>query len=220
MPGIEVQVALQAAPGTLAFDTDLGFEIRLEEAVLSITSLELLPCAPGAGPPTTAGVLDRLSPWGATAYAHIEEQPTVSNAVRPLDALHSGGLAVVVATLRPPPGRYCGLRVALARAGAPAGGAIAAARAGTKPAPSALRVRGRARRAGVEHAVSVDAAADRSVEAPLTEALALSADQLTGAVTLFVDQRRWLDGVDFARAGAAAQHARVIDNVLSGLTTR
>ena len=214
-PGIEVQVALQAAPSTLAFQTDLGFEIRLEEAVLSIASLELIPCAAG----TQVTFLERLLPRGpSTAWAHIDEQPTASDAVLPLDALHSGGLAVVAAILRPPPGRYCELRVSLAANDVPA--APPPSSTAEEAPANGLRMRGTARRDGSDYAFSVDAGADRSVRAPLSEVLDLSADRLNGAITLFVDQRRWLDGIDFAHATDRDRHARVVDNVLSGLTVR
>lgn len=201
-PGIEVQVALQAAPSTLSFESDLGFAISLEEAVLAIDSLELIACSPSA----SAATLEFLSM--RSAYAHVEERPTASDTVTPLDALHSGGLAVVATVLRPPPGRYCSMRVVLK---------------GTERTSEAvgLRVRGTARRAGTDHGFDMAAYGGRSVEAPLSETLVLSATNLTAAVTLVADQRRWLDGINFERdASEEDRRARVVENALGGLTAQ
>lgn len=201
-PGIEVSMALRAAPSTLAFRTDMGFEVRLEEAVLWIDSLELLPC----------DTVARRLPSGIffaipRAFAHVDEEPTASKTVPLLDALHSGGLSVEAATLRPPPGRYCGLGVVLKDA------AVDAEAVG-------LHLRGSARRDGSDHGFSVlTTASKQTAEVPFEEPLELSADRRTAALTLVVDQRRWLDGIDFETLPEEDQRSRVMQNVLGGFVT-
>lgn len=209
-PGIEVELALQAAPATSAFDTDLGFRIRLEEAMLMIDSLELVRCSPvarrapsRADPHSGPGPGPRWSQLTiAKAWAHVDEHPTATGAVPRLNAMHSTGAPVEAGILRPPPGRYCALRV-------------------TPPPDSAvLHVRGTAVDVDSEHAFDIEAPTDQSIEIPLTEALVLSATKRSAGLVIVIDQHRWLDGIDFDQTDEIDRARQAVDNALGALLVR
>jgi hypothetical protein len=171
-PGIEVAVALQAPAPTLGFDTDLGFRVHLDEAVLQVASVRLLACAPTLTERAQAALT-------SLAYAHhVDLSPDQAEGGAPLDLLHANGAPMAVATLRPPPGRYCHAELVLGP---------------TEAAPEAAAVRlSGATADGI--ALRYLAPAALRFVLPVAPALALSDAQRQAELTILVDPRRWLDG--------------------------
>lgn len=102
--GIEVDVAYQPAAMPAAVRTDLGYRVRLERAMIAVGRVELIRC--------DNFVLDL---WKlvtvSTAKAHEFSSPTSLGVPLVIDLMESAGVPLFAGTLRPPPGRYCGIRV-------------------------------------------------------------------------------------------------------------
>lgn len=102
--GIEVDVAYQPSATPAAVRTDLGYWVRLERAMIAVGRVELISC--------DNFVLDlwkRVSV--STAKAHELSSPTSLGVPLVIDLMESAGVPLFAGTLRPPPGRYCGIRV-------------------------------------------------------------------------------------------------------------
>jgi hypothetical protein len=95
------------------FVTDLGYEVELERAYLTIQRVQLVECAPAAG--GEAGAAHRRAPWaGGVAHAHdLSGDPTVLGTPYVDSALRADFALARVGVMEPPPGRYCRARVAL-----------------------------------------------------------------------------------------------------------
>jgi hypothetical protein len=102
--GIEVDVAYQPSATPAAVRTDLGYRVRLERAMIAVGRVELIRC--------DNFVLDL---WklvtASTARAHEFSSPTSLGVPLVIDLMESAGVPLFAGTLRPPPGRYCGIRV-------------------------------------------------------------------------------------------------------------
>jgi len=101
----------RAAGSPVTFTTDLGHTVTLTRALVTLESVEVVPCAPTA--------LERL--WRAlpnallaTAHAHTPGTPTRLGEPRVLDLLSAA--EVELGALNPPPQRYCTVKVALGAA--------------------------------------------------------------------------------------------------------
>ena len=114
--GIEVDVAYEAAAMPQAVLTDMGYRVKLDRALIALGQVELLECD------NSARQLWRLFVPGR-ARAHEESTPTSLGIPMIIDLMESSGEALFAGTLRPPPGRYCGIRVVGAPADADAIGA-------------------------------------------------------------------------------------------------
>jgi hypothetical protein len=110
-PGLEVEVTVRPAGEALHLRNDLGYSIELTRGYLVTSAVELVEC-PRLGALRQVGA--RMAGWMiGTARAHGLTSPTRLGAplVEPLV-----GQTASLGTLRPPPDRYCQLRVTLAPA--------------------------------------------------------------------------------------------------------
>ncbi|MCA9555609.1 MAG: hypothetical protein KC933_36605 [Myxococcales bacterium] len=170
--GIEVVVALRPQAPTLGFTTDLGHTVRLDQAVVRVSSLRLVPCAPSVAEALMAAA-------SSVAFAHhVDTSPDQGEGAAPLDILHANGTPIPVTTLRPPPGRYCQVELVF---GPPE----------DEPYAAAVRLEG-AFETGAAFTYLSPAVAQ--VVLPIAPALELSAEHMQAELTILADQRRWLDG--------------------------
>jgi len=207
--GIEVDVAYQAPATPQAVETDMGYRVKLDRALISLGRVELLKCDNFA-----------LQLWGlfvpGRARAHEESTPTSLGVPMIIDLMESSGTVLFAGTLRPPPGRYCGIRVM----GAPADAdAIGSTPERAEMEESSVLLEGM-----VENSATGD---KEPLRARITEVIAY--DMLfdeplvfdsprSVSISVQIDHMRWFDGIDFASLGGAAVQERLTENVRSSLT--
>lgn len=209
--GIEVDIAYQPAATPAAVRTDLGYRIRLERALMAIGSVELIRC--------DNFVLDAWTLFApARASAHQLATPTSLGVPLVIDLMGSAGAPQLAGTLRPPPGRYCGIRVL----GMPADNDAE----GLTPENNDMR----------EHSVLVEGQAEDPAggepvafilrltevldcEMPFDRPMVFDRPVLE-SITIQIDQTGWFDGInlaDFALTDSSAAQQRIRDNVRSSL---
>ncbi len=185
---------------TRHFTNDLGEHITLSRAHVTLSSVEIFPCATGSA----WRWLRHLSPVG-TAHAHSESNPQrlgvphVSGLERP------DGEALALGTLRPPPGSICRARLTFAPADADAEGLSAAADMEDKT----LRLEGSFSPAegGPSQPFLLESSGVFNVELSV-EALTLSADTREADLVIHLAYDRWLDGASPSAPEASAQALR------------
>lgn len=207
--GIEVDVAYQAPATPQAVRTDMGYRVKLDRALISLGRVELLECDNFA-----------LQLWGlfvpGRARAHEESTPTSLGVPRIIDLMESSGAALLAGTLRPPPGRYCGIRVVGAPADADA--------IGSTPENWEMRISSVVLEGVVENSMT---GLEEPFRAQILELIAC--DMLfdeplvfdsprSVSVSVHIDHMGWFDGIDFAQLGTAAVQRRLTENVQSSLT--
>jgi hypothetical protein len=206
--GIEVDVAYQPAATTAAIRTDMGYAVRLERALIAVGKVELIRC--------DNYVVDLWNLVGpARARAHALSTPTSLGVPLVIDLMESAGVPLFAGTLRPPPGRYCGIRVL----GMPADEDTEGLTAETLDM--------------MEHSVLISGQIEDESTGEETVLLAriweiLECEMLFDrplvfegpvleSVSIQIDQRTWFDGIDFALQDSAAVHQRITENVRSSL---
>ena len=206
--GIEVDVAYQPAATPAAVRTDLGYRVRLERALIAIGRVELIGC--------DNFVVDLLKlVTTARAKAHEFSSPTSLGVPLVIDLMESAGVPLFAGTLRPPPGRYCGIRVIGMPADQDAEGltdenldmtehsVLIAGRVEEQSgeATSALL-------AQIPDVLPCEMRFDRPLEfdGPVLE-----------SVSIQIDHRRWFDGIDFALQDSTEVQQRITENVRSSL---
>lgn len=206
--GIEVDVAYETPPTPQALRTDLDYRVWLDRALIVLGPVELVECD------NFARVL-----WGlftaARAKAHAPETPTSLGIPLVLDLLESGGIGFVVGTIRPPPGRYCAIRVV----GAPADGDAVGLKNNVEMLDRSVFLTGE-----IEDTETLERTPfEVSIRDPLvgelrfTEPLVFDSPRSVN-VSIQIDHIRWFDGIDFAQilpgdAEGAAVQQRVAENI-------
>jgi hypothetical protein len=206
--GIEVDVAYQPAATTAEIRTDMGYSVHLQRALLAVGKVELIECDN-----FVLGLLKIVAP--ARARAHQLATPTSLGVPLVIDLMQSVGTAQFAGTLRPPPGRYCGIRVSAMPADKDAQGL-------TEPNLDMT-----------EHSVLIDGQVEdgsTGVRAPLVASIweVLQCEMLFDrplvfdspvleSVSIQIDQKKWFDGIDFASQDTDAVHQRITENVRSSL---
>ena len=206
--GIEVDVAYQPAATPAAIRTDLGYRVRLERAVIAVGKVELLKC--------DNFVLDlwRLVVPGR-ARAHEFSTPTSLGVPVVIDLMESAGAPLFAGTIRPPPGRYCGIRVVGMPADQDAAGltdenlemmqhsVLIAGQVEDEPTgeETPLLVR-------IWEVLQCEILFDRPLvfDSPVLE-----------SVSIQIDHTKWFDGIDFALQDSNAVRQRITENVRSSL---
>ena len=102
--GIEVDVAYQPEATPAQIRTDMGYRVSLDRALIVVGKVELLKCDN-----FVADLWGLFSP--ARARAHVLDTPTSLGVPIVIDLMESAGTPEFAGTLKPPPGRYCGMRV-------------------------------------------------------------------------------------------------------------
>jgi hypothetical protein len=105
--GIEIDVAYQPEATPAQIRTDMGYRVALKRALLVLGKVELMRCDNPVADRVDIGEL--LGP--ARARAHVLDTPTSLGVPLILDLMESAGTPQFAGTMKPPPGRYCGIRV-------------------------------------------------------------------------------------------------------------
>ncbi len=203
--GIEVDVAYQPEATPAQVQTDMGYRVRLTQALIVLGRIELLRCDN-----FVVDLWRLLAP--ARASAHEFETPTSLGVPVVLDLVESAGVPLYAGTLRPPPGKYCGIRLIGMPADQDAEGLTE---------ENAFMM---------EHSVLVSGTIEDSqgpespIEAAIAEVLSCELEferplELGGpgleSVAIVIDHRRWFDGIDFALLDGHAVRERLTENVRS-----
>ncbi|MGB5812001.1 MAG: hypothetical protein WBG86_15790 [Polyangiales bacterium] len=206
--GIEVDIAYQTPPTPQAVRTDMEYKVWLDRALLVLGPVELVECDNFA-----------RTVWGlftaGRARAHAPETPTSLGVPFVLDLLEEGGFGYVVGTIRPPPGRYCGIRVI----GAPADGDAANLKGNLEMLESSVFLSGEIEPPdGAERTPFFVQVQDPLVrELRFEEPLVFDSPRSV-SVSVRIDHIRWFDGIDFAQLGIAAVQERLTENIVSSMT--
>ncbi len=186
--GIGVDVVIAGQTMAQSITTSAGGSVTLDPSYVALASAELVRCD---GLALTA------------AMPHGESSPT-NLAVPAVVAIAGARATIEVGTLEPPPGRYCGLALAIGAAD------VDALRIPDQDMiGKSLRVAGEHQ--GVPFAVSSAASGHAHLE--LAEPLDLSAESLSATLTVSLDTSAAFDAVDFDAVTAAAD---IIDGLAAG----
>ena len=206
--GIEVDIAYRPAATPAEVRTDMGYSVHLERALIAVGKIELIRCDD-----FVVDLWELVGP--ARARAHELSTPTSLGVPLVIDLMERAGTPRFAGTLRPPPGRYCGIRVS----GMPADrdaeglteenmdmmehtvlvtGQIENTATGDL---SPLRTRIRA-------ALECEMLFDRPLvfDSPVLE-----------SVSIHIHHTSWFDGIDFASQDLAAVQRQITENVRSSL---
>jgi hypothetical protein len=206
--GIEVDVAYQPAATPAAVRTDMGYRVHLERAVIAVGKVELLLCH--------NFVLDLwklVAP--AQARAHEFSSPTSLGVPLVIDLMESAGVPLFAGTLRPPPGRYCGIRVIGMPADQDAEGLTDE---NLDMMQNSVVIAGRIEGTtnGDESALLAQIWEVLSWEMPFDRPLVFDSPVLE-SVSIQIDHTKWFDGIDFALQDSSAVQQRITENVRSSL---
>lgn len=206
--GIEVDVAYLSEPTPLEIRTDLGYRVRLDRALIAVGRVELIRCD---------NVVADL--WGlftaARASAHVLDTPTSLGEPLVLDLMEGAGTPEYAGTMKPPPGRYCGVRLVGMPADADAPGLDEKSQ---EMIEHSVLVEGRVRAEGeaTETALFVPIPDLFQSELPLERPLVFESP-IVENISIRIDHRSWFDGIDFALVSEDAVRERITENVQSSL---
>ncbi|MEM7138122.1 MAG: hypothetical protein AAF500_16190 [Myxococcota bacterium] len=197
--GIEVDIAYETPATPQAVRSDADTRIWLDRALIAMGPVQLVECD------NFARVLGRFF-TASRAKAHAPETPTQLGTPFVLDLLESTGFSFVVGTIRPPPGRYCGVRVV----GTPADADAVGLKNNSEMLNSSVLLAGEAEDtntlARTPFRVQIRATVVRELR--FEDPLVLDRPT-TVNVSVRIDHMRWFDGIDFAlfadAEGAAVQ---------------
>jgi len=206
--GIELDVAYRPEATPAAVRTNMDYRVRLDRALIAVGQVELIEC--------DNFVLDLwklVAP--ARARAHEFSSPTSLGVPLVIDLMESAGTPLFAGTLRPPPGRYCGIRVVGMPADEDAEGL-------TKENLDMM-----------EHSVLIAGQVEDTATGDETPLLARIGEVLDcevlfdrplvfdspilESVTIEIDHTKWFDGIDFALQDSSAVHRQITENVRSSL---
>jgi hypothetical protein len=207
--GIELDVAYQLGATPSEIRTDMGYGVRLERAYIAIGQVELIRCDN-----FVSDLWQIIGP--ARARAHQINTPTSLGVPLVLDLMESTGTPIFAGTIRPPPGRYCGIRVMGMPADEDAEGLTEQNR--DMMAHSVL-IFGQAedRQSGDTWPLRAQIWEALPCEIRLDQPLVFDRPVLE-SVSIAIDQTRWFDGIDFARQDSSAVQQQIRENVRSSVT--
>ncbi|MBU8897926.1 hypothetical protein DRW03_15420 [Corallococcus sp. H22C18031201] len=188
-------------PGTAReFVRANGERVVLTRGLVTVGSVELKPCAEGAA----WRLLRALSPIG-TAEAHSTASPKRLGAPHVIDLARPDGQVLELGTLRPPPGRYCRVRVGFEPADEDAEG-LPAASVDVDMAGNSLWLEGTVSPAGGgERRPFLLTSSNVATVEVVLDGLTLSAESPRAERVLTLAYDTWLDGVDLSAASAATE---------------
>ncbi|HET6417730.1 MAG TPA: hypothetical protein VFG22_15640 [Polyangiales bacterium] len=206
--GIEVDVAYQPAATTAAIRTDMGYAVRLERALIAVGKVELIRCDN-----YVADLWNLIVP--ARARAHELSTPTSLGVPLIIDLMESAGVPLFAGTLRPPPGRYCGIRVL----GMPADQDTEGLTAETLDMMHhSVLISGRVEDESTGEETPLLARISEILECEmLFDRPLVFEGPVLESVSIQIDQRTWFDGIDFAPQDSVAVHQQITENVRSSL---
>ena len=206
--GIEVDVAYQPAAMPAAVRTDLGYRVRLDRAMIAVGRVELIRC--------DNFVLDL---WKlvttARAKAHEFSSPTSLGVPLVIDLMESAGVPLFAGTLRPPPGRYCGIRVIGMPADQDAEGLTDE---NLDMMQNSVIIAGRVEDEAGEDQTALLAQIWEILPCEMRFDRPLVFDgPVVESVSIIIDHAKWFDGIDFALQDSTAVQQRITENVRSSL---
>ena len=200
--GIEVDVAYQPQATPAAIRTDQGYRVWLDRALIVVGQVELIRCD---------NFVQQL--WGffapSRARAHELSSPTSLGVPLVIDLMESAGAAQFAGTLRPPPGRYCGIRVVGMPADEDAEGLTAE---NLDMMNQSVLIAGR-----VE---DTSTGTEESLLARVWEVLSCDMQfdsPVLQTVSIQIDHTTWFDGIDFALQDSSAVQQQITKNIRSSL---
>ncbi len=206
--GIEVDLAYLTEPTPFEIRTDLGYRIRLDRALVAVGQVELIRC--------DNSVADLWELFGAArARAHVLDTPTSLGEPLVLDLMEGAGTPEYAGTMKPPPGRYCGVRLVGMPADADAPGLDEKNQEMTE---HTVLVEGRVRAEGEETQTELFVPITDLLECelPLDRPLVFESP-IVENISIRIDHRSWFDGIDFALLSEDAVRERITENVQSSL---
>jgi hypothetical protein len=206
--GIEVDVAYQPAATPAAIRTNMGYRVRLERALIVVGGVELLRC--------DNFVLDLWSLVGpARAKAHESNTPTSLGVPLVIDLMESAGVPLFAGTLRPPPGRYCGIRVLGMPADEDAEGLT---QDNEDMMHNSVLITGQTEDESTGDEAPLLAHISEMLDCEMLFDRPLVFDgPVLESVSIHIDHRKWFDGIDFALQSPEAVHQQITDNLRSSL---
>jgi hypothetical protein len=219
--GVSVRVTLSAAaPESERLTTDLGYRVSLRQAMVSLSSIEVLPCDGSAGRETAAGVvrqnnanLSQLRSWFGssvigTAQAHEAGTPTKLSIahIETWMLPQAGPDTQFLGEFSPPALRYCRTRLAFRRADAHTISAAEPSLLG-----KTIQIAGTADRSGISYAF----AAETSEPFDITLASAFALTYAGEVRNLKLERRMYnaFDKIDFASASESTIANQFVANM-------
>ena len=207
--GIEVDVAYQPEAMPAQIRTDIGYRVHLERALIAVGQVELIRCDNFA-----LDLWQLIAP--GRARAHALSTPTSLGVPLVLDLMESAGTPVFAGTIRPPPGRYCGIRVV------------------GLPADEDAEGLTEQNRDMMQHSVLITGSSENETDGGTWPVLVRIGEALpceirfdqpllvehpvVEGVSIVIDHTEWFDGIDFAEQSANAVHQQITENIRSSLT--
>ena len=206
--GIEVDVAYQPTATPAQIRTDLEYRVALDRAMMVVGKVELIRC--------DNFVMDLVGLFTpARAKAHVLDTPTSLGEPLVLDLLESAGVPEFAGTMKPPPGRYCGIRVLGMPADSDAAGLTDA---NLEMMQHSVLATGRIvdMTSGEESPLAVRIWEVLDCEMWFDRPLVFDSPILQ-SVSVQIDQTSWFDGIDFALQSPDAVQRQITENVRSSL---
>ena len=206
--GIEVDVAYQPEATPAQIRTDMGYRVALERALIVVGKVELIRCDN-----FVMELQDLLGP--ARARAHVLDTPTSLGVPLIIDLMESAGAPEFAGTMKPPPGRYCGIRVL----GMPADqDAVGLSDENLDMMQHSVLVAGQVtdETSGEETPLLARIWEVLQYEMLFDHPLVFDSAVLEN-VSIQIDHRKWFDGIDFASQSPDAVQRQITENVRSSL---
>lgn len=206
--GIEVDVAYHPAATPARIRTDMEYRVRLERALMVVGKVELIRCDN-----FVLDLWELLAP--ARARAHVLGTPTSLAVPLVIDLMESAGTPLFAGTMKPPPGRYCGVRVI----GMPADqDAVGLTDENLDMMQHSVLIAGRIEdmTTGEETPLLAQIWEVLQCEMLFDRPLVFDSPVLEN-VSIQIDHTKWFDGIDFALQTPGAVQQRITENVRSSL---
>jgi hypothetical protein len=186
----------------------MGYRVALDRALIVMGQVELLRC--------DNFVVDLVQLFGpARAKAHVLDTPTSLGEPLVIDLMESAGVPEFAGTLKPPPGRYCGMRVLAMPADVDAAGLTGE---NLDMMEHSVLITGRVidTTSDSEYPIFVRVWDVFDCEMRFDRALVFDSPILE-TVSIQIDHTSWFDGIDFAQLSTEAVQRQITQNVRSSL---
>ncbi len=206
--GIEVDVAYQPSATPAQIRTDLGYRVGLSRALIAVGKVELIRCDN-----FVADLLQLFAP--ARAKAHVLDTPTSLGVPLVIDLMESAGTPEFAGTLKPPPGRYCGIRVLSMPADPDAAGLTDE---NLEMMQLSVLIAGQISDTTSDEASPLVARIWEVFDCEMLFDRPLVFDTPgLESVSIQIDHTSWFDGIDFALQSSDAVQQQITENVRSSL---
>ena len=206
--GIEIDVAYHPEATPAQIRTDMGYRVALERALIVLGKVELIRCDN-----FVVDLWKLVTP--ARARAHVLDTPTSLGVPLVIDLMESAGTPQFAGTMKPPPGRYCGIRVL----GMPADpDAVGLNDENLDMMQHSVLITG--------HVVDTTSGDETPLIARIWEVLKCEMlfdrplvfdSPVLENLSIEIDHTKWFNGIDFALQNSDAVQQRIAENVRSSL---